>query len=85
MADVVTFIDMLADVATLHAQTGGSKRRRAQWRKLADAANDLYRELSVRRDCHRLRGASLGLALAEDCRYRRTHPDGHRIMFGQEL
>ena len=46
MAGVITFVDTLADVATLHAKTNRSKSRRAQWRRLADAADAVHRGLT---------------------------------------
>lgn len=36
MCDVITFLDVLADVATLHARAGSSKQRR-EWDRLAKA------------------------------------------------
>lgn len=77
MADVVTFVDTLADVATLHAQAGGSKHRRAQWRRLADVINAVHRELSLRRGCRRPQGALLGQDHTEERRQQPVMPVNH--------
>lgn len=46
MCDLAAFVDTLADVATLHAKTDRSNRRRQEWRRLAEALHIIHLELN---------------------------------------